>query len=293
MSQDALGQYVMGRTGNPKSPDVDFVLDSWALYENGPLSDTQKIEVNMKLTDGKIMGIKTPNSAFQELGNAPYSLAMRSLVGCTLIVLVKDYDPKNPQGRIGVYMAHLWEMPGFIGEVEEGRVMLDVKYDSMVTDFLIHGYPNQNSPDIEPKKPGEAATIVADGITLHMNVLRGAKVFIMHPMHITENDGQVDYDETNPNYPVGLKGIKDTVKGIGGTDSFEFFEEFLYKPDRSEPGDDDPDPLESSVTGRAIFEYVPNRSGRRYGRLIFEDGGVKKDDDSRPGFWEYDFGPAT
>jgi hypothetical protein len=253
----------------------------------------------MKLKNGEVFGIFIPTSAFKELGDEPYTIAMRSLIGCTLVVIVKDYDPQDPNGPTGVYMTHLWEMPGFSPEIEDGEVMLDKQFGPMVKDFLVKGYPNKDSPNIEPKEDGQAATVPQDGITNHMDVLGGGKVFIMHPMKVSEgDDGQLSYDANSPNYPEGLKGVKEAITNIDVMGGFKFVKEFLYKSYREPAGADDgsqgsqggPDPIEGTVTGRAIFEYVPDRSGQKYGRLIFEDGGQQDEHGARPGFWEFNFG---
>lgn len=52
--------------------------------------------------------------------------------------------------------------------------------------------------------------------------------------------------------------------------------------------------MKEKVTGQALFEYSPNNNGRKIGRLIMEDGGVRPQDGLGPGGpFEFDFGLAA
>jgi hypothetical protein len=84
-----------------------------------------------------------------------------------------------------------------------------------------------------------------------------------------------------PQYPGSLARMKGRLQYIDGT--FRIQKEFLYKAERNFESE-----LDNSFSGRGLFEYVPNLNGRRYGRLIMEDGGQDK-----VGVKEFDFGPAS
>lgn len=56
------------------------------------------------------------------------------------------------------------------------------------------------------------------------------------------------------------------------------------------------DEIKEKATGRVLFEYSPNLDGRKTGRLIMEDGGVRPQEGLGPGPvgpFEFDFGPAA
>lgn len=112
----------------------------------------------------------------------------------------------------------------------------------------------------------------------------------MHPnKEVPPADGgTMGYDNT-PQYPNDLIAIKSQITTIDPTAHVS--PEFLYKAQKGY----DFDEWETSPTGKALFEYVPNRNGRRFGRLIMEDGGVHNTicGNTQPGLKEFDFGPST
>lgn len=66
--------------------------------------------------------------------------------------------------------------------------------------------------------------------------------------------------------------------------------DYLYKPEWTD------EEMKEKVTGRALFEYSPNNNGRKIGRPIMEDGGVRPQDGLGPGPggpFEFDFGLAA
>lgn len=113
----------------------------------------------------------------------------------------------------------------------------------------------------------------------------------MHPMKEAPppGGGTMEY-ENSPQYPNDLSSIKSKITAIDPTANVE--EEFLYMAQKEYSTPDEW--WDTHASGKAIFEYVPNRSGRRYGRLLMEDGGVQTTDENRPpGLKEFDFGPAS
>ena len=102
-----LEGYVIDRTsGEAPAAGMRWVLHTSDDNLNPPGSD---IRVQLITGPPAEIDIMMPTSIFDVPGTVPFGQAMTSLFGCTLVVIVKDFDANRPNDPMGVYMAHLWE----------------------------------------------------------------------------------------------------------------------------------------------------------------------------------------
>lgn len=180
------------------------------------------------------------------------------------------------------------EESGKSGEIsnpgELGAIELDVQSEDWVLNFVQNGFPTPTTANRGITPAGRPEPLHQDGAGEHLDALAGGNVFITTPDRVvrsSEDNSVVGY--------LGLAQYGATIARMKAriiiTDSTaQINREFLYKPYRRGST-----AFQRTVaSGRVLFEYVPNRSGRRYGRLLMEDGGANRD-----GFKEFDFGPAT
>lgn len=104
-----------------------------------------------------------------------------------------------------------------------------------------------------------------DGIREHLANLRGAQTWIMHPKKQTKSAGQWAFSNS-ANFPGKVRDMKKQLREIDAT--VNIMPEYLYEPDR------DDEHWETTVSGRALFEYDPNDNGRKVGR--FDHGGWRR-----------------
>ena len=64
----------------------------------------------MKLLDGTTAALSFPISIFRLIEGKEFSIGMKSLFGCTLLTLVKDFDPQGKEDqKLGIWIGHMWE----------------------------------------------------------------------------------------------------------------------------------------------------------------------------------------
>ncbi|KAH8595637.1 hypothetical protein B0O99DRAFT_672048 [Bisporella sp. PMI_857] len=215
---------------------------------------------------------------------------MKSLTGCTLLTVVKDFDHVEEEDQKIVQT----RKPGFVPEVEPDldddmneipgteSMKLDAQVNGWVYKFIEDGFPLPDTPNLAPQKPGSANPRFQDSIKKHLDALKGASPFIMTPRReVLSGDGKITY-QNYANHIVHIGRLKGYLKSMDS--SLRINKEFLYKPLR----DWDEEKLFASFTGRALFEYVLDRMKRKFGRLLMEDGGEDK-----IGLQEFDFGPSA
>ena len=112
MNQAQLGAWMMNRMPDPTHHGYPTNVDMiWDQYD-----PTQYIDLKLRKRTPKQDYIEykpyaIPTSFFQQLdaNSQPGAFAWGTigLVGCSLVVIVKEPTPADPTG--GVYMAHVWE----------------------------------------------------------------------------------------------------------------------------------------------------------------------------------------
>jgi hypothetical protein len=168
--------------------------------------------------------------------------------------------------------------PGVLGEI-----LLDAQPDDWVVNFVQNGFPTASTPNRGTTPANKPPTLHQDGAGEHLDALTGGNVFIMTPDSVFrsgENNAVVNYLGV-AQYGVTISRMKFEIIGMDSTARIN--EEFLYKPYRRGRTTYQ----RNVASGRVLFEYVPNKEKRRYGRLLMDGGGNKE------GFFEFDFGPAT
>ena len=157
---------------------------------------------------------------------------------------------------------------------------LNAQLDDWVYKFVEDGFPLPDTPNLGP--PGRVEPQFQDGIKTHLDVLKGASAFIMTPRRETLSEVDEVIYQDDAHYSTSIGRLKGHLMSMDS--SLRINREFLYKPLR----DWDEDTLSASFTGRSLFEYVPDRNKRKYGRLLMEDGG-----EGKIGLQEFDFGPSA
>jgi hypothetical protein len=92
LSQTALADYVIQRTSDPGTTQVYDV-------------NTPKFVLN-ELNEKKGL-YPIPTSLYQLRPKVPFAFAVNGLIGCTMIIVVKQ--PTQDEPWSGVWFAHLWE----------------------------------------------------------------------------------------------------------------------------------------------------------------------------------------
>jgi len=185
-------------------------------------------------------------------------------------------------------------MPGFIPEISPDyddefnevpgteKMRLDAQADDWIYKFVEDGFPLPDTPNLAPQKPGSPTPKFQEGIKMHLDALKGASAFIMTPRReALSPSGEVTY-QNYAHHIAAIGRLKGYLQAMDS--SMRINREFLYKPLRNW----DEDTLAASFTGRMIFEYVPDRNKRKFGRLLMEDGG-----EGKIGLQEFDFGPSA
>jgi len=161
-------------------------------------------------------------------------------------------------------------------------VALAAQQEDWVLKLIEDGFPTPTTPNRGTKQAGWPDPEHQEGAGEHLNILNGGSVFIMTPDREIKRDDEVIGHLGVPQYVGTLARMKARIKLLDDTAQID--REFIYKANRN----GDTEELRGSPTGRVLFEYVPNRDGIRYGRLLMEDGG-----DNKIGLKEFNFGPAS
>ena len=83
---------------------MEYVLNT--LTEDIPAN----LHINMKLLDGTTAELPFSTSIYKTIADKEFSIGMKSLTGCTLLTVVKDFDPKGEKDqKMGVWLGHMWE----------------------------------------------------------------------------------------------------------------------------------------------------------------------------------------
>ena len=100
-TREQLGEYIKKRTDSDQS--MQFVLNTLKVIPDN-------LFINMKLLDGTTAELPFPTSIFKLIEGKEFSIGMKSLVGCTLLTVVKDFDPQGKDDqKLGIWIGHMWE----------------------------------------------------------------------------------------------------------------------------------------------------------------------------------------
>lgn len=176
---------------NVEGSPIEFVVDS---HDDIPYDQSYWMKI-MNPGDGEAnWAMPMPTSRFMALGDEPYTVVMRTLSGCTLLTMIKPFDPSGASDQpIGVWMGHMWEMPSFVPETDENNknnggsgsaepiLQIARTFDTWVLEFLDKGFPFPGLPQPGTKPSWRPDPIPQDGITEHLDVLKGGYCMVSPP----------------------------------------------------------------------------------------------------------------
>ncbi|KAF1828244.1 hypothetical protein BDW02DRAFT_635299 [Decorospora gaudefroyi] len=306
-----MSDWIMNRMPDPRRAgypnDVAMLWD----YAN----DQQYIELIAYKRTGYSRAYGIPTSFFEVPGDEPFAWGTIGLVrcneaiqdggllrhGCTAFTVVKTPTESDPNS--GVYMAHIWETPGFSNhrtpaipaipatdgepaqKAEPERTWTLAQPKAYIKDFIRKGFPQIDYDrwlPLDRRSDEHKTTELQQGLNTYATQLQYGQVHVMHPQKYDPvEEGEEEEPDRyeigeGPQHPDGLELLHKTINQVMRK-KITFVPDYLYVPARE---DEDHTRAWDSPSGRSLFEYDPRfdlGDGRtaRMGMLLYEDGGPR------------------